>query len=68
MESVYQSIDSAPADRTLFVGWAKGEDPAVFYGVTIRGERLFYISADYEGLSNYEPTHWFPLPSEPGGQ
>jgi hypothetical protein len=56
-------------ENKLFLGWAEGEDPAVFHSYSYSsksGPVIGYsIHHDSEGLSNYEPTHWLPLPTLP---
>jgi hypothetical protein len=59
----WQSIDTAPKDSTLFIGYEDGCGVKItywddYYGVRDGGFRIF-------ASHGWRPTHWMPLPPPP---
>lgn len=65
MKADWKPMATAPQGKGhLILGWAKGEEMAVFCSDVIEG-RTFWYTRDGEGLSDYDPTHWTETPDEP---
>lgn len=65
--SEWQPIETAPKDGTKVILCEADQPSDVCMGWFMEGEWRDYGDLGCNGMCNYEPTHWMPLPIVPEG-
>lgn len=65
MEEIWKTIDTAPTDGTLFIGFAQNEElDKTGMMIVYKKEYDFFRESLYGNKIHYL-THWMPLPERP---